>query len=393
MPQVDKAETRVTWNLFFFAAYPDTMSGMQPSDVSRRAFLAVPAAASLLSAQSPNDTVRVAFIGVGTRGSFLLQHMLKVPGVKVVAICDLDPARLKKAIDAATAAGSSPEAYTEYRKLLDRKDVDAVVIATPVDFHKEMAVASLEVGKNVYCEKPMALTPEECRIVTNAAANAKGIFQSGFQLRHDPNRAAAMKYVKEGGIGKVLFLQGYRHTNDLPRDTPWYFDRTRSGDNIVEQACHIIDLMVWAAGSHPLRAYGTGGINLYVNEPEGRTTMDNYTVIYEFPNDVRLTFSHIYFDPPGFSGVKERVFGSLGAVDLATGTFYPREKRGERKLEVPNAGQDSTYLSLAAFIDNARGKKKPLNNADSARISTLTAMMGRKSIYERRVVTWDEVDV
>jgi predicted dehydrogenase len=362
---------------------------MENADLSRRAILAAPA---LLAAQSPNDTVRVAFIGVGNRGSYLLRHMLKVPGIKVVAICDIDPDTLKKAVDQATAAGHSPDAVTEYRKLLDRKDIDAVVIATPVDLHKEMAVASLEVGKNVYCEKPMALTPEECRMVTNAAASAKGIFQAGFQLRHDPNRAASMEFIQKGGIGQVLFLQGYRHTNDLPRQTLWYFDRARSGDNIVEQACHIIDLMVWAAGSHPLRCFGSGGVNLYKNVPAGRTTMDNYTVIYEFPNDVRLNFSHIYFDPPGFSGIKERVYGSLGAVDLATATVTEREKRGERKLETALQG-DSTYLSLAAFIDNARGRKQPLNNADSARISTLTAMMGRKSIYERRVITWEEVDL
>jgi myo-inositol 2-dehydrogenase / D-chiro-inositol 1-dehydrogenase len=366
-------------------------------DYTRRHFLKVPAAAAgsaaLVSAQSPNDTVRVAFIGVGNRGSHLLRNMLKVPGIKVVAICDLDEERLKQAVSAAQAAGSAPESYTEFRRLLDRKDIDAVVIATPVDLHKEMAVAALEVGKNVYCEKPMAVTPEDCRIVTNAAAAAKGIFQAGFQLRHDPNRAASMRYIKQGGLGKVLFLQGYRHTNDLPRQTSWYFDRTRSGDNIVEQACHIIDLMVWAAGSHPLRAFGSGGVNLFKNEPPGRTTMDNYSIIYEFPDDVRLCFSHIYFDPPGFSGIKERVYCANGAVDLATATFIEREKRGDHKIEVPDAGQDSTYLSLAAFIDNARGKKKPLNHADSARISTLTAMMGRKSIYERRVVTWEEVDV
>ena len=371
-------------------------------DYTRRNFLKVPAAAvgsaAILQAQSPNDAVRVAFIGVGNRGSYLLRNMLKVPGIKVVAICDIDPEALKKGVAAATAAGNSPEGYEEYRKLLDRKDIDAIVIATPVDLHKEMAVASLEVGKNVYCEKPMALTPEQCRIVTNAAASAKGIFQAGFQLRHDPNRAASMKFIQSGGIGKVLFLQGYRNTDDLPRQTLWYFDRTRSGDNIVEQACHIIDLMVWAAGSHPLRAYGTGGVNLYKDVPPGRTTMDNYTVIYEFPDDIRFSFSHIYFDPPGFSGIKERVFGSLGAIDLATATMTdlrqkPGEKKVERKIDVPDAGQDSTYLSLAAFIDNARGKKKPLNNADSARISTLTAMLGRKSMYERRVVQWEEVDV
>jgi myo-inositol 2-dehydrogenase/D-chiro-inositol 1-dehydrogenase len=368
---------------------------MKQEDITRRTFLPAAAvgSAALLSAQSPNDTVRVAFIGVGNRGSFLLRHMLKVPGIKVVAICDIDPERLKAAVAAARAAGHSPDGVSEYRKLIDRKDVDAVVIATPVDLHKEMAVAALELGKNVYAEKPMAMTPEDCRIVTNAAASAKGIFQAGFQLRHDPNRAASMRFIKQGGMGKVLFLQGYRHTNDLPRQTLWYFDRTRSGDNIVEQACHIIDLMVWAAGTHPLRAFGSGGVNLYKDVPPGRTTMDNYSVIYEFPDDVRFVFSHIFFDPPGFSGIKERVYCANGAIDLATATWTELEKKGEQKLQVPDAAQDSTYLSLAAFIDNARGKKKPLNNADSARISTLTAMLGRKSIYERRVVTWDEVDV
>ena len=360
-------------------------------DLTRRVLLAAPAA--LLSAQTPSETMRVAFIGTGNRGSFLLKHMLDVPGVKIVAICDLDPEALKNAIAQSNARGQSPEGYSEYRRVLDRKDIDAVVIATPVDFHKEMAIAALEVGKNVYCEKPMAVTPEDCRQVANAAASAKGIFQAGFQLRHDPNRAASMGFIKQGGIGQVLFLQAYRNTGDLPRRIPWYFDRTRSGDNIVEQACHIIDLMVWAAGSHPLRAYGSGGVNLFKNQPPGRTTMDNYTVIFEFPDDIRCTFTQLYFDPPGFTGIKERVFGSLGAVDLATAQFSELGKKGERKLESPDAGKDPTYQSLAAFIDNARGKKKPLNNVDSARISTLTAMLGRKSIYERRVVTWDEVNV
>src|ERR1700681_1809454 len=112
---------------------------MDNPNLTRRHFLTAPAAlapAALLSAQSPNDSVRVGFIGVGNRGSYLLQHMLKVPGVKVVAICDVDPAVLKNAVDAATAAGNKPEPYADFRKMLDRKDIDAVVIATPVDLHK-----------------------------------------------------------------------------------------------------------------------------------------------------------------------------------------------------------------------------------------------------------------
>src|SRR3989442_16038610 len=110
---------------------------MDQSDFTRRNFLKVPAvavsSAALLSAQSPNDTVRVAFIGVGNRGSYLLKNMLKVPGIKVVAICDIDPEALKKAVDEATAAGKTPDPYNEYRKRLDRKDIVAVGIATPVD--------------------------------------------------------------------------------------------------------------------------------------------------------------------------------------------------------------------------------------------------------------------
>ena len=361
-------------------------------ELTRRTFMGTVGAPAVLAAQSPNDAIGVAFIGVGNRGSYLLKHSMNVPGVKVVAVCDLIPERLKAAVDAAKAKGNSPAAYKDYRKMLDEvKGIDAVVIATPVDTHKAVALAALEVGKNVYCEKPLALTPEDSRMIVRAANSAKGIFQAGFQLRHDPNRRAAMEFIHRGGIGRILFLQGYRHTRDLPRQTAWYFDRSRSGDNIVEQACHILDLFTWAIDKPPLRAYGSGGINLFKDIPPGRTTMDNYAVIYEFPDEVRVSFSHIYFDPPGFSGIKERVFGSVGAVDLPTASFFERANKSPVKLEVPNAGQNSTYLSLAAFFDNARRHATPLNNAESALRSVLVAMLGRKAIYEKRVVTWDEV--
>jgi myo-inositol 2-dehydrogenase / D-chiro-inositol 1-dehydrogenase len=364
------------------------------SDFSRRQALkaAIIGAPALLAAQSPNDTVRVAVIGVGNRGSYLLRHTLTLPGVSIVALCDTDTERLAAAEKQVIDAGGKAVTYTDFRKLVDEsKNIDAFIIATPVDTHRAISLATLESGKHVYCEKPMAVTPEDTRVMVLAARNAKGIFQAGFQLRHDPNRNRSMQFVHSGGLGKVLFLQGYRHTGDLPRETAWYFDRVRSGDNIVEQACHIIDLMVWAAGKPPLRAFGSGGINLFKDVPPGRTTMDNYAVIYEFPDDIRFEFSHIYFDPPGFSGIKERVFGENGAIDLQTATWIEREKRGPIKLEVPDAGQSADYQSLAAFIENARGRKAPLNNAESAAQSTLVAMMGRKAIYEKRIVTWEEM--
>jgi predicted dehydrogenase len=360
---------------------------------SRRGFLAAAVAApAILRAQDAPGRMKVAFIGVGNRGGFLLKQMFEVQGVDIIAICDIDPETLKKAVDAATEKGHKPQGYADYRKMIEqRKDIEAIVIATPVDTHIGPAIAALEAGKHVYCEKPMALTPEECNTIMKATESAKGIYQAGFQLRHDPNRAASMKFLQSGGMGKMLYAQGYRHTGDLPRNEPWLFDRVRSGDNIVEQACHIIDLFVWAVGKPPLRAMGSGGINLYKNVPPGRTTMDNYSVIYEFPDDIRVTFSHIYFDPPGFSGIKERVYGTEGAIDLAQAKWIKLEQKGEIALEVPDAGQRGDLLSVKAFIENARAKKLPLNNAVSAKRSTLTAMMGRKAIYEKRIVTWEEM--
>jgi predicted dehydrogenase len=350
-------------------------------------------APAFLAAQAMKEKTRVAVIGVGNRGAYLLQQALTLPNVEIVAICDLDEERLAKAKAAVEAKGGSPVVFTDYRKMLDeRKDIEAVILATPVDTHRPIATGVMEVGKSIYCEKPMAHTASDARLMAAAAKQAKGVFQIGFQLRHDPARRAAMEFVKGGGIGDVRFLQGYRHTGDLPYNTPWLFDAKRSGDIIVEQACHILDLMTWAAGAPPLRCFGSGGINHFPNTPPGRSVMDNYALVYEFPNDVRLSFSQIYFDPPGFSGIKERVYGSKGAVDLPTATFWELEKRTNGvKLDVPNQGARAEAMAIASFLDAARAHTQPLNDAESGLRSTMVAMMGRKAIYEKRVVTWQEM--
>lgn len=366
---------------------------MKLSD-TRRDFLKASALAApaILTAQEPSDTLRVAVVGVGNRGSFLLRHMLKVPGARVVAVCDIIPERADKAKQQVADAGQSAETFSDFRRMLDsRKDIDAVLLATPDWTHKDINIAILEVGKHLYAEKPLAVTPEDCRMVVNAANAAKGIFQVGFQLRHDPNRAAAEKFIHGGGIGKVLMCHGMRHGGDLPRHIPWYFDKKNTGDIIVDQGIHILDLFTWAIGKHPLRALASGGTNLFVNEPPGRTVMDNYSILFEYLDGVRVNFSHHYFDPPGFSGDQERVFGTLGSVDLVSATWQPRDKRGGIKLDVPDAGKDSTYMSLAAFVDNVRNKKRPLNDAESALRSTLVPILATKAIYEQRIVTWEEV--
>jgi myo-inositol 2-dehydrogenase/D-chiro-inositol 1-dehydrogenase len=372
---------------------------MRTNELNRRDFLKAPAALALagapavLGARQRSDTLRVAFVGVGNRGSSLLSHMLKVPGVQVVAVCDILPDRAQKAAEAVSQAGGSARTFADFRKMLDEeKGIEAVVQATFDFTHKEIDIAILQAGKHLYAEKPLALSVADCRAVTAAAKRAEGIFQAGFQLRHDPNRNAAEKFIHQGGIGRVLMCHGIRHGRDLSRNIPWYFEKKNDGDIMVDQGIHILDLFTWAIGAHPLGAMGSGGTNLFVNDPPGRTVMDNYSVIFEYPNGVRVNFSHHYFDPPGFTGIKELVFGSEGAVDLAAGAWEPREKKGLVKLDVPNANQDSTYMSLAAFVDNARNRTKPLNDADSALQSTLVPLMGTRAIEEKRIVTWEEIE-
>jgi len=367
------------------------------SSFSRRRFLAAPAilAASpaVLRSQSPSDTVRVAFVGVGNRGAFLLRHMLQVPGVEVVAVCDVIAERAEAAAARVAEAGGKAAVYTDFRKMLDeRKDIEAVVQAVPDHLHRDVNIAILEVGRHLYAEKPLALTVADCKMVRQAANSAKGIMQVGFQLRFDPKIHAAERFIHAGGIGKVLFCQGTRFGGDLPRDIPWYFDRAKSGDIIIDQGIHILDLFTWAIGAHPERAYGAGGTALFVDEPPGRTVMDHYSVIFDYPSS-RVSFSHHYFDPPGFSGHSMRVFGTKGAVDLQNAVWQPREQKGPSiQLEVENAGKDSSFLSLAAFIDNVRANRKPpINDVDSAYISTVVPIMATRSIYERRIVTWEEV--
>jgi myo-inositol 2-dehydrogenase/D-chiro-inositol 1-dehydrogenase len=362
--------------------------------LTRRSFLNVSVAApAVLSGQSPGDTLRVAVVGVGNRGSFLLRHMLRVPGTRVVAVCDIDTERARKAAAMVSAAAGEARVWEDFRKMLDeQKEIDAVILATPDWTHKDFDIAILEVGKHLYAEKPLALTAEDCRAVATAARQAKGIMQVGFQLRHDPKRNAALKFIHGGGIGKVLMCHGMRHSGEgMPRNIPWYRDRTKSGDIIVDQGIHILDLFTWAIGAHPLRAMATGGQNLFIDEPPGRTVMDGYSLLYEYPNGVYVNFSHHYYDPPRFTGDQERVFGSNGAIDLVQALWQPRESKESVTLEVPDDGQDSTYMALASFADSVKNGKQPINNVESALVSTLAPIMATRAIYEKRIVTWEEV--
>jgi predicted dehydrogenase len=242
--------------------------------VNRRSFLLGSALAA--HAYQSDKPVGTGMIGVGNRGSFLLQGALRQPNAKVLALCDIKPDRLDKA--ATAAARDNPATYADWRRVIDSKDVDAVFIATPPYLHSEMAIAAIKAGKNVYCEKPIGITPAQVRALLDAAKGSNKVFVAGQQLRSQKGFGETARQIRAGAIGDVIMVKAQRHAAaDLDHEGTsgdWYFDVTKSGGYLIEQSVHNLDLCNWVIGAHPTRACGMGAIVLYKNDPPGRTIFD-----------------------------------------------------------------------------------------------------------------------
>lgn len=394
----------------------------------RRAFLAGIAAASLpadsASAQQAggDPVIRTAHIGVGARGSSLLRQTLTQPNVKVSAICDSDGLTRDQALSA--AARDNPKAVREWRGVLDLQDVDAVYIATPCDLHADMAVAALEAGKHVYCEKPLGITPEQVDRVVKAARRAKGVFQIGQQLRYYPAMQEAMAKIHDPGLlGVRYIIKAQRHSSrsrtggaaasetvQQRTRAAWYADVKRSGDLIVENSVHNIDACNWIADSRPVSAYGHG--KKYFPGPAippGTQMMDGYSVEYIYENDMHLDYSQVAFHarrlkelPNGqwytIYGEKGSVFlthdsalfydthGDAEPVDLLVDSKRVIAERAARGIKEPDA-------AIENFFDCIRGKRQPAASVTVGAVAALTAILGREAIYRRRMVTWKELGV
>ena len=366
--------------------------------MERRHFLVTSAtAAQSVLAQSPNDRVGTALIGAGNRGSYLLQSILAQPNAKVAAVCDLNAERLDKA--ASTAAQDNPFTTKEWRKAIDRKDVDAVFIGTPPYLHSEMAVAALEAGKNVYCEKPLGITPAQVRAVVRAAKKSKKVFVSGQQLRSMLQLGAAVAKIHGGAVGEIYMVKAQRHGSaDLPHDATsadWYFDVTKSGGYLIEMSVHNLDLCNWAVNSHPVRACGFGGIMRYKNDPPGRTIFDNGSMVFEYPNGAKMTYTLNVFHPRQMPGNNQtiHIFGEKGGVDLMYSTnFYPLTGQGEI-LPLAEKVEEPPHAHTKAFYGLIAGNGKNPADVTVGATAALTAILGHEAMTKQRVVTWVELGV
>lgn len=367
---------------------------------NRRHFLAAGAAvatSSQMAAQSSDGRIPTAMIGIGGRGSQVMSGVLEQPNAVVAALCDIKPDRLDAA--ASAAAKHQPKTYKDWRAVIDRKDIEAVFIATPPHLHADMAVAALQAGKHVYCEKPVGVTAAQVREVVKAAKNSKKVFMAGQQLRSFTQLQEAVAKIRGGVIGDLLMVKAQRHAgSDLRHDgssADWYFDADKSGGYLIEQSVHNLDACNWVIGEHPIKASGFGGTQLYKNDPPGRNIYDCNVLSFDYPGGVKLSFTLNVFHPPGLplGGQYIHIFGSKGAVDLMYSTNMYKLNSKDAPVALAEKREEAPHGHTTAFYDCIT--KNAANPADITvgASAALTAIMGHTAMVKQNVVSWSDMGV
>jgi len=361
-------------------------------DVTRREFLKTAATAAAVSAlpavgapaiiasPSPSDAVGYGIIGTGTEGCTLLKFLTTIPEGRCLATCDIYPPNLKKGVE---TIGSNPQTYDEYHRLLDRKDIDSVLIATPLNLHAQMVVDALAAGKHVFVEKTMFFKEEEEKQIRDAAAaHPHQVLQIGLQRRSSVLYNVAMEMIRKGALGKITFVRANWHRNsDWRRPVPdpkferlinWRMYREYSGGLMAELASHQIDVANWAIGAEPVSVIGTGGIDYW---KDGRETCDNVQVIFEYPGGQKLVFTSILSN--AHYGFQEQIMGDHGTLEITIGKgMYFREK-----VAKATGGAKENWWAGATVSDEATQKGIPIF---PERVSSDEGFMDREMRLGRR---------
>lgn len=376
------------------------------SDVTRRDFvLNAGAGAALLATAAPilladNDQpIRVGCVGIGNRGTSLLKGLLQIPNVQVVAICDIKKEKLDAAAKAITAAGkTAPKQFENWKELLAFKDVDAVVSALPIDLHAANYVDTITAGKDLYGEKPLALSVEDCNKVVKAANDSKQIVQIGFQRRASAFFNNTMTDVHNGELGDIVEGR-VAWSNSWGPLGDWFGQRERSGDWMIEQACHNWDVLNWALKSMPKRAVGFGRKGLFKEFQGDRNVTDYYSALIEYENGTIINMVHSWLSP-GQNGQSQifnyehtRLIGTKAGIDFNSGTIsYRKElKKPDRTVQGNFKYDDITVAALSKFFESVRSRKKPVATVEHGRDATLVGLLVRKAVDESRMVDMKEL--
>ncbi len=355
-----------------------------------------------------SDEIRVGVIGCGGRGTGAAVDCIKsAPGVKITAMGDLFQDRVEGSLgrlvgdDSIKANVDVPKervfwGFDAYKKVID-SGIDYVIMASPPGFRPAHVKYAVDKGKHIFMEKPIAVDSPGVRTVLEAGelARQKGLgIVTGTIKRHQWNYTETVKRIHDGAVGKIIAAQCYFNTGELwnhgrdPKWTDvewqirnWLYFTWLSGDHIVEQHVHNIDVINWALQAHPEKCVAIGGRQKRTDTAYGHI-FDHFTVDFEYPNGIRVMSMCRQND--GCAGnVSERVVGTKGSSNCC-GIIHGKK---DWKYEGPVPGP---YVQEHTDLITSIRAGKPLNEARQIAESTLTAIMGRMSAYTGQEITWDQ---
>jgi predicted dehydrogenase len=393
-----------------------------PEDLSRREF--VQSAATVTAALSfPNilrqsrqpTPIRVGLVGCGGRGTGAAKDCLTAAdGIELVALGDLFPDRLAACRrNLEQMAGEDPRllpmikvddahcftGFDAYARVL-ATDIDLVILATPPGFRPPHLAAAIAQGKHVFMEKPVAVDPSGVRSVlasAEAAAAKRLAIVAGTQRRHDVGYRTIVERIHQGAIqhvvaGQVFWNQGGLWMNarkpewsDLEWQLRnWLYFTWLSGDHIVEQHIHNLDVANWVMQSHPIKAVGVGGRQRRTDPAYGMI-YDHFAIDFEYPNGSHITSISRQIDGTA-SFVGEHFIGTAGNSDAHT--FI----EGATPVRLnPDEPRPNPYVQEHVDLIASIRAGQPLNEGKQVAESTLTAIMGREAAYTGQVILWDEL--
>ena len=316
-------------------------------------------------------TVKVCVIGCSGMGNLHMQGVIKKDGAELYAICDTDKEALDATYEKLKSSGVK-KAVTDYKELVADPEIDAAVIVTPDQFHRQMTVDFLEAGKTVLCEKPMALNLEDCQMMLDAQKRTGSGLMIGQVCRCTPGFIAAKKLVDEGKIGELFFVESeYAHNYEKAKGkNNWRMTPERSG--FIGGGCHAVDLLRWIAGD-PTEVFAYSNHKCLTDWP----TDDCVIAIYKFPNDVKGKV----FTSTGCCRaytMRTVLYGTAGTIICDNTTPYIQlfekgeEIQGHRRYSCPiqipvSLNSHNIGAEIDIFIDAIlKGEKMPISSLEGA---------------------------
>lgn len=397
--------------------------------ISRRQFHRTVAASAVAlqvksakAAPGPNDRIRIGAIGYGGRGTGNLAAFLDNPEVECAVVCDVDEKhRAKAAAHVEKQGGNKPDAVNDFRKVIERNDLDAIVVSTPDHWHALPTIYACETGKDVYVEKPLARTIDEGRAILEATRKYKRVVQMGTQWRSRQHYKDVVDYVQSGKLGTIRSIRGWSYktwdikavpngpvpegvdydmwlgpapkrpfnSNRFHRDFRWYWDY--AGGLMTDLGVHVINFCQWATGLEtPTRISSMGGVRVLDGVIE---TPDTQTAIYEFPN-YTFTWEHqLHGTVSPHKGQSGACFsGSNGSLVVSQGGWEvipDRAAPGVLEPEEHPASPDGRPPHVRNFLDCMASREQPVSNPEIGHHVTALAHLGSIACRTGTEVTWD----